>query len=49
LGGPVDDGNGDLIAGTKTPSLPEPSTALMLLAGLGVYPPLRSRFKQSGS
>jgi hypothetical protein len=35
-GGPIDDGNGNLIAGTKTPSVPEPSALLLLLPAFGV-------------
>ena len=33
-GGPIDDGNGNLIAGTKTPNVPEPSALMLLLPAL---------------
>lgn len=41
LGGPIDDGNGVLIAGTKTPSLPEPSSLLLMVSGLACWPSVR--------
>jgi hypothetical protein len=34
-GGPIDNGDGVLIAGTKTPNVPEPSALLLLLPALG--------------